>query len=40
MKQYYVYILASQHNGTLYIEETSNIIKNGMIYMKKLFYNF
>ena len=27
MKQYYVYILASKKNGTLYIGVTSNLIK-------------
>lgn len=27
MKQYYVYILASKRNGTLYIGVTSNLIK-------------
>ena len=27
MKNYYVYILASQRNGTLYIGVTSNLIK-------------
>ncbi|WP_341794160.1 MULTISPECIES: GIY-YIG nuclease family protein [unclassified Rickettsia] len=27
MKQYYLYILASKRNGTLYIGVTSNIIK-------------
>jgi putative endonuclease len=27
MKNYYVYILASQRNGTLYIGITSNLIK-------------
>ena len=27
MKQYYVYILASQRNGTLYIGMTNNLIK-------------
>ena len=27
MKSYYVYILASKHNGTLYIGVTDNLIK-------------
>nr|MCK5014183.1 GIY-YIG nuclease family protein [Candidatus Omnitrophota bacterium] len=27
MKQYYVYILASKKNGTLYIGITSNLVK-------------
>jgi len=26
-EMYYVYILASQHNGTLYVGMTSNLIK-------------
>jgi len=46
MKNYYVYILASKHNGTLYIGVTSNLArrvyehKNNLIdgFTKKTMY--
>ena len=40
MKQYYVYILASQRNGTLYIGVTSNIIKRIYEHKNKIIKGF
>ncbi|MGI4753471.1 MAG: GIY-YIG nuclease family protein [Janthinobacterium lividum] len=40
MKQYYVYILASQRNGTLYIGITSNIIKRIYEHKNKIIKGF
>ncbi|MCX4083637.1 GIY-YIG nuclease family protein [Rickettsia hoogstraalii] len=40
MKQYYVYILASGRNGTLYIGVTSNIIKRTYEHKHKIIKGF
>ncbi len=40
MKQYYVYILASRRNGTLYIGVTSNIIKRTYEHKHKIIKGF
>ena len=40
MKQYYVYILASKRNGTLYTGITSNIIKRIYEYKNKVIKGF
>ncbi|QQV74796.1 hypothetical protein H6P87_00337 [Rickettsia tillamookensis] len=40
MKQYYVYILASKRNGTLYIGVTSNIIKRIYEHKHKIIKGF
>ena len=40
MKQYYVYILASQRNGTLYIGISSNIIKRIYEHKNKVIKGF
>ncbi|PID52293.1 MAG: hypothetical protein CR972_02350 [Candidatus Moraniibacteriota bacterium] len=40
MKQYYVYILASQKNGTLYIGVTSNLQKRVFEHKEKLVAGF
>ncbi len=40
MKNYYVYILASQRNGTLYIGVTSNLIKRIQEHKAKLVKGF
>lgn len=40
MKQYYVYILASKVNGTLYIGITSNLIKRVFLHKKGLVEGF
>lgn len=40
MKSYYVYILASQKNGTLYIGVTSNLIKRIWEHRNKLIEGF
>jgi putative endonuclease len=40
MKQYYVYILASQKNGTLYVGMTSDLIKRVYEHKQNLIYGF
>jgi putative endonuclease len=40
MKQYYVYILASKKNGTLYIGVTNNLLKRVYQHKKKLVEGF
>ena len=40
IKQYYVYILASRRNGTLYIGVTSNIIKRTYEHKHKIIKGF
>jgi putative endonuclease len=40
MKNYYIYILASQKNGTLYIGITSNLIKRIQEHKAKLVEGF
>lgn len=40
MKQYYVYILASRKNGTLYIGVTNNLIKRIQEHKSKLMKGF
>ncbi len=40
MKQYYVYILASKKNGTLYIGVTSDIVKRIYEYKQNLIDGF
>jgi putative endonuclease len=39
-KQYYVYILASKINGTLYIGVTSDLLKRVWQHKNKLVYGF
>ena len=40
MKQYYVYIMASQRNGTLYVGVTSNLIKRTWEHKSKFVQGF
>ena len=40
MKRYYVYILTSQYNGTLYIGVTSNLIKRIWEHKNKIVKGF
>jgi putative endonuclease len=40
MKNYYVYILASQRNGTLYVGVTSNLAERVLSHKNKLFKGF
>ena len=40
MKTYYIYILASKRNGTLYVGVTSNLIKRIYAHKKKLIGGF
>ena len=40
MKNYYVYILASKRNGTLYIGITSNLIRRIYEHKEKIFKGF
>ena len=40
MKHYYVYILASEKNGTLYIGVTSNILKRGWEHKSRMINGF
>ena len=40
MKKHFVYILASQRNGTLYIGSTSNLIQRVWQHKNKLFSGF
>lgn len=40
MKRYYVYIMASQKNGTLYIGVTSNLIKRAYQHKTHAWANF
>jgi len=40
MKQYYVYILASQKNGTLYIGVTSDLVKRVWEHKSKIIPSF
>jgi putative endonuclease len=40
IKQYYVYILASRRNGTLYVGVTSNLVKRVWEHKEKLVKGF
>jgi len=40
LKHYYVYILASEKNGTLYIGVTSNILKRGWEHKSRMINGF
>ncbi len=40
MKQYYVYILASKKNGTLYVGMTNNLLRRINEHKEKLFEGF
>ena len=40
MKRYFVYILASQRNGTLYVGSTSNLVQRIWQHKNKLLHGF